>query len=61
MAKVIRHINADMLSDDELEMFSDKFKDAEKKMDEKIYDEICDRQFKPQVTDSGIWLPHKPC
>ncbi|MCR5167931.1 MAG: hypothetical protein K6C13_12090 [Oscillospiraceae bacterium] len=56
----IKHIIADMLSEEEMEHFSESFDRAEKRMDEKMYGEIDaynrdPEQFRPNA--SGIWLP----
>lgn len=61
MAKKIRHINADLLSDKEMELFSDKLRDAEKRMDEKLADEIYHRDSGDNFVkdDSGIWVSKK--
>ena len=59
MAKRIKHINADMLSDEEMELFSDKLRDAEKRMDEKLADEIYHMDDGYTQNISGIWTPGK--
>ena len=55
----IKHINADVLSDKEMTMFSDKFDNAERRMNEKLCEEIDRRKTGLVRTESGIWVPYK--
>lgn len=52
----IKHINADILSDEEMTKFSEMFENAEKKMDEKIYKEIEQRKSGTYKNENGIWI-----
>ena len=53
----IKHINADILSDEELTAVSDMLDSAEKKMNEKLMEEI-DRRRSGMVNNiSGLWVP----
>lgn len=53
----IKHINADLLSDEELTAVSDMLDSAEKKMNEKLMEEIDRRKSGMVKTDSGLWVP----
>ena len=53
----IKHINANLLSDEELTAVSDMLDSAERKMDEKLMEEI-DRRKSGMVKNSyGLWVP----
>ena len=52
----IKHINADILSDEELTAVSDMLDSAEKKMNEKLMEEI-DRRSGMVKNSSGLWIP----
>ncbi len=52
----IKHINADVLSDEEMEVFSKDFEKAEKRMDEKIMEEIDRRKSGMYRNENGIWV-----
>lgn len=52
----IKHINADVLSDEEMELFSKDFEKAEKRMDEKIMEEIDRRKNGMYRNENGIWV-----
>ncbi len=52
----IKHINADVLSDEEMEAFSKDFEKAEKRMDEKIVEEIDRRKSGMYRNENGIWV-----
>jgi len=56
----IKHINADLLSDEELTTVSDMLDGAEKKMNEKLMEEIDRRRGGMVKTDSGLWVPFDP-
>ncbi len=53
----IKHINADLLSDEELTAVSDMLDSAEKKMNEKLMEEIDRRRSGMVKTGSGLWVP----
>ena len=53
----IKHINADLLSDEELTAVSDMLDNAEKKMNEKLMEEIDRRKSGMVKNDSGLWVP----
>lgn len=53
----IKHINADLLSDEELTAVSDTLDSAEKKMNEKLMEEIDRRRSGMVKTGSGLWVP----
>lgn len=53
----IKHINADLLSDEELTAVSDMLDNAEKKMNEKLMEEIDRRRSGMVKTGSGLWVP----
>lgn len=52
----IKHIKADVLSDEEMTKFSEMFDKAERKMDEKIYNEIEQRKSGKYINENGIWI-----
>ncbi len=52
----IKHINADILSGEEMETFSKDFEKAEKRMDEKIMEEIDRRKNGMYRNENGIWI-----
>ncbi|MGN1102172.1 MAG: hypothetical protein ACI4RG_08275 [Huintestinicola sp.] len=56
----IKHINADLLSDKELTAVSDMFDKAERKMDEKLMEEIDRRKEGMVRSSSGLWVPYDP-
>ena len=49
--------NADLLSDEELTAVSDMLDSAEKKMNEKLMEEIDRRRSGMVKTGSGLWVP----
>lgn len=53
----IKHINADILSDEELTAVSDMLDSAEKKMNEKLMEEIDRRRSGMIKCSSGLWVP----
>lgn len=53
----IKHINADILSDEELTAVSDMLDSAEKKMNEKLMEEIDRRRSSMVKNSSGLWVP----
>lgn len=53
----IKHIVADVLSDEELTAVESKLRTAERRMDEKLMEEIDRREKVFGKTDSGIWIP----
>lgn len=53
----IKHINADILSDEELTAVSDMLDSAEKKMNEKLMEEIDRRRLGMIKSSSGLWVP----
>lgn len=53
----IKHINADILSDEELTAVSDMLDSAEKKMNEKLMEEIDRRRSGMVKNSSGLWVP----
>ena len=53
----IKHIVADVLSDEEMTAFESKLRDAERQMDEKLMEEIDQREKVFGKTESGIWVP----
>ncbi|MBQ5333057.1 MAG: hypothetical protein J6K92_07355 [Oscillospiraceae bacterium] len=53
----IKHINADLLSDEELTAVSDLFDKAERKMDEKLMEEIDRRKDGMVRSSTGLWVP----
>lgn len=53
----IKHINADILSDEELTAISDMLDSAEKKMNEKLMEEIDRRRSGMVKNSSGLWVP----
>ena len=53
----IKHINADILSDKELTAVSDMLDSAEKKMNEKLMEEIDRRRSGMIKSSSGLWVP----
>lgn len=53
----IKHINADILSDEELTAVSDMLDSAEKKMNEKLMEEIDRRRSGMVKSNSGLWVP----
>lgn len=53
----IKHINADILSDEELTAVSDMLDSAEKKMNEKLMEEIDRRRLGMVKNSSGLWVP----
>lgn len=53
----INHINADILSDEELTAVSDMLDSAEKKMNEKLMEEIDRRRSGMVKNSSGLWVP----
>lgn len=55
----IKHINADLLSDEELTAIDDKLRGAERRMDEKLMEEIERRRNGFERTESGIWVPDR--
>lgn len=56
----IKHINADLLSDEELTAVSDMLDSAERKMDEKLMEEIERRKNGMVKNSSGLWVPFDP-
>ena len=50
-------INADILSDEELTAVSDMLDSAEKKMNEKLMEEIDRRRSGMVKNSSGLWVP----
>ena len=52
----IKHINADILSDEELTAVSDMLDIAEKKMNEKLMEEIDRRRSGMVKNSSGLWV-----
>ena len=52
----IKHINADILSDEELTAVSDMLDSAEKKMNEKLMEEIDRRRSGMVKNSSGLWI-----
>ncbi|MGN0642736.1 MAG: hypothetical protein ACI4JJ_06275 [Huintestinicola sp.] len=56
----IKHINADLLSDEELTAVSDMFDNAERKMNEKLMEEIDCRKNGMVRNSSGLWVPYDP-
>ena len=53
----IKHINADLLSDEELTHVSDMLDNAEQKMNEKLMEEIDRRKGGMVKSSSGLWVP----
>ncbi|MBP0956680.1 MAG: hypothetical protein J5997_04855 [Oscillospiraceae bacterium] len=53
----IKHINANLLSDEELTAVSDMLDSAERKMDEKLMEEIDRRKSGMVKNSSGLWVP----
>ena len=53
----IKQINADILSDEELTAVSDMLDSAEKKMNEKLMEEIDRRRSGMVKSSSGLWVP----
>lgn len=53
----IKHINADILSDEELTAVSDMLDSAEKKMNEKLMEEIDRRRSGMVKNSSGLLVP----
>ncbi|MGN0637995.1 MAG: hypothetical protein ACI4J0_06460 [Huintestinicola sp.] len=56
----IKHIKADLLSDEELTAVSDMFDKAERKMDEKLMEEIARRKEGMVKNSTGLWVPYEP-
>lgn len=56
----IKHIKADLLSDEELSAVSDMFDKAERKIDEKLLEEIERRKEGMVRSSSGLWVPFEP-
>ncbi|MGN0665985.1 MAG: hypothetical protein ACI4KF_05615 [Huintestinicola sp.] len=54
----IKHITADLLSDEEMTSVSDKLINAERRMDEKLMEEIERRKEGFTRTADGIWVPN---
>lgn len=52
----IKHIQADLLSDEELSAVSDMFDEAERRMDEKLMKEI-DSRKEAEKRGTKIWTP----
>ena len=53
----LKHIVADVLSDEEMSAVESKLRAAERRMDEKLMEEIDQREKVYGKTDSGIWIP----
>lgn len=53
----IKHIKADLLSDEELSAVSDMLGSAERKMNEKLMEEIDRRKSGMVKSSSGLWVP----
>ena len=56
----IKHIKADLLSDEELSAVSDMFDNAERRMDEKLMEEIDHRRDGMVRSSTGLWVPYAP-
>ena len=56
----IKHINADVLTDEELSAVSDKFREAERRMNEKLLQEIEENRTGMKKSDGGVWIPMVP-
>lgn len=56
----IKHIKADLLSDEELTDVSDMFDKAERRMDEKLMEEIERRKEGMVRNSTGLWVPYDP-
>lgn len=54
----IKHIKADLLSDEELTAVSDMFDNAERRMDEKLMEEIDRRKNGMVKSSTGLWVPY---
>ena len=54
---VIKHIKADLLSDEELTAVSDMLGTAERKMNEKLMEEIDRRKNGMVRNENGLWVP----
>ncbi|MGN1416701.1 MAG: hypothetical protein ACI4XF_07660 [Oscillospiraceae bacterium] len=54
----IKHIKADLLSDEELTAVSDMFDNAERRMDEKLMEEIDRRKDGMVRSSTGLWVPY---
>ncbi|MGN0691742.1 MAG: hypothetical protein ACI4K7_05295 [Oscillospiraceae bacterium] len=56
----IKHIKADLLSDEEITAVSDMFDNAERRMDEKLMEEIDRRKDGMVRSSTGLWVPYDP-
>lgn len=56
----IKHIKADLLSDEEMTAVSDMFDNAERRMDEKLMEEIDCRRDGMVRSSTGLWVPYEP-
>ena len=56
----LKHINADVLTDEELSAVSDKFREAERRMNEKLLEEIEENRTGMKKSDGGVWIPKVP-
>lgn len=56
----IKHIKADLLSDEELTAVSDILENAERKMDENLMEEIDRRKDGMVMNSKGLWVPYDP-